>query len=211
MSAIVPMITLYEVPWSTNVERVVLACGHKGIPVEHVVVPDTDRSHVRAVSGQDLVPVIEHDGNVVHDSPRILEYLEERFPDPPLYPRDPGRRAELRTFIEWFNRVWKRPPNEIAAELDGDAPDRDRVAALSSEMKASLDLFADLLHDRPFLWGPSFSAADCIAYPFLKYATARDPADRETFHLVLEDHLPLGAAHGPIRAWIERVAALPRA
>lgn len=204
------MITLYEVAWSTNVERVVLACGHKGIPLDHVVVPDADRSRVRAVSGQDLVPVIEHEGRVVHDSPRILEYLEERFPDPPLYPREPPRRAELRVFIDWFNRVWKRPPNAIVAELESGSPDSGRIAAWSSEMKASLDLFADLLHDRPFLWGSSFSAADCIAYPFLKYATERDPADRETFHRVLEEHLPLGPAHGPIRTWIERGAALPR-
>jgi glutathione S-transferase len=78
------------------------------------------------------------------------------------------------------------------------------------EMKASLDLFADLLRGRAFLWGSTLSAADCIAYPFLKYAVARDPADRETFHLVLEEHLPLGPAHGPIRDWIERVGALPR-
>lgn len=204
------MIRLYEVPWSTNVERVLLACGHKGIPLEHVVIPGDDRSQIRAASGQDLVPVIQHDGNVVHDSPRILEYLEERFPDRPLYPREPARRAELRIFIDWFNQVWKRPPNAIAAELDGGSPDAGRVAELGAEMKASLDLFADLLHARPFLWGSALSAADCIAYPFLKYAVFRDPADVETFHRVLEEHLALGPAHGPIRAWIERVDALPR-
>jgi glutathione S-transferase len=204
------VIRLYEVPWSTNVERVALACGHKGIPIEHAVVPSDDRSQVRAVSGQDLVPVIEHDGNVVHDSPRILEYLEERFPDPPLYPQEAARRAELRIFIDWFNRVWKRPPNAIAAELDGGSPDAGRIAVLSAEMKASLDLFADLLHDRPFLWGSSFTAADCIAYPFLKYAVARDPSDQETFHVVLEKHLSLGPALGPVRTWIDRVATLPR-
>lgn len=204
------MIRLYEVPWSTNVERVTLACGHKGIPLEHVVLPDDDRSRVRAVSGQDLVPVIEHDGNVVHDSPRILEYLEERFPDPPLYPRQPARRAELAIFIDWFNRVWKGPPNAIAAELEGGSPDAARIESLSAEMERSLDLFAGLLHGRPFLWGSAPSAADCIAYPFLKYATGRDPDDRETFHRVLEERLPLGAAHGPVREWIGRVARLPR-
>ena len=67
---------------------------------------------------------------VLTDSPVILEYLEERFPDPPLYPAEPARRAELRTFVDWFNRVWKRPPNLIVDEEREAEPDRDRIAEL---------------------------------------------------------------------------------
>ena len=50
------VIRLYEIPFSTNVERVTLALAHKGIAVEHVAVDPADRSPVRDVSGQDLVP-----------------------------------------------------------------------------------------------------------------------------------------------------------
>ena len=53
----------------------------------------TDRSPVEAVSGQGLVPVIEDDGLVVADSTVILEYLDRRYPDRPLYPADPAARA----------------------------------------------------------------------------------------------------------------------
>ena len=204
------MIRLYAIPYSTNVERVTLALAHKGLEAEPVMLDPADRSAVVELSSQDLVPVIEHDGRVIADSPVILEYLEELRPDPPLYPRDPARATEVRVFIDWFNCVWKRPPNEIAEAIDGGSPDSERIDALSGEMARSLDWFESLLGARPFLFGDEVSAADFIAFPFLKYAAAIDPADDETFHRVLHDHQPLGDAHGRLAAWIERVDALPR-
>ena len=107
----VDLIRVYRIPFSTNVERVALAAGHKGVAVEWVDVDPVDRSPVRAVSGQDLVPVVEADGQVLFDSPLILAWLEERHPEPPLYPADEARRAEVQTFLDWFNLLWKRPPN----------------------------------------------------------------------------------------------------
>ncbi len=92
------------------------------IEVEWIDVDPNDRSEVVRVSGQELVPVLVDGDRILTDSPVILEYLEERFPDPPLYPADPARRAELRTFVDWFNRVWKRPPNLIVdEEIEGRA------------------------------------------------------------------------------------------
>ena len=83
------VIRLYAIPYSTNVERVGLALAHKGLDADVVMSDAGDRSPVRELSGQDLVPVIEHDGRVIADSTAILEYLEELQPEPPLYPRDP--------------------------------------------------------------------------------------------------------------------------
>ena len=105
------MIELYRLRYSTNVERVTLALAHKGLEFESVWIDPEDRGAVEAVSGQPLVPVLVEDGRVIFDSTAILEYLEERCADPPLYPRDPGRRAEIVIFVDWFNRVWKVPPN----------------------------------------------------------------------------------------------------
>ncbi|MDX6515275.1 MAG: hypothetical protein QOH73_941, partial [Gaiellaceae bacterium] len=66
------------------------------------------------------------------------------------------------------------------------------------------------LAGRDFLFG-GFSAADCAAFPFVKYALLYDGADEEPFHRILRDHLPLGADHVRLAAWIQRVDALPRA
>src|SRR4051812_45226050 len=58
-----------RIPFSTNVERVSLALAHKGVAVEWVDVDPRDRTPVREVSGQDLVPVLQTDQNeVIADS-----------------------------------------------------------------------------------------------------------------------------------------------
>lgn len=203
------MLRVYRIPFSTNVERVALALGHKGVEVEWVDVDPADRAPVEAVSGQPLVPVlVEEDGAVVVDSQAILYRLEELVPEPPLFPRERARRAELGIFLDWFDRVWKRPPNVIALELERAEPDRERVARLGAAIRAALDRFEALLDGRDFLFG-EFSAADCAAFPFLKYGLLHDPDDTELFHRILVEHQPL--AHPRLEAWIRRVDARPRA
>jgi glutathione S-transferase len=201
---------LYAIPLSTNVERVALALGHKGIDAEVVMCDPADRTQIRDVSGQDLVPVLDDEGFVVVDSSRIIEHLEERFPDPPLFPAESARRAETQVFVDWFNRVWKVPPNRIDAELVLDAPDHVLVEALAAEMHASLTLFEGMLDGRSHLLGDEFSAADCAAFPFLKYGLWLRDDDDEPFHRVLAEHLWLDGGYPRVEHWLRRVNERPR-
>jgi glutathione S-transferase len=201
---------LYRATWSTNCERVTLALGHKGLDAEDVWIEYSDRSAVEKVSGQPLVPVLAFDGEVLHDSPRIIARLEELHPEPPLFPADRARRAELDVFTEWFQHVWKRPPNEIERILGLPETDTHHIQELSNLMSRWLDFFESMLAERDYLFGDAFSAADCIAYPFLKYAAGRDPADDELFHRILDEHQTV-EGRPRLAAWIERVAALPGA
>jgi glutathione S-transferase len=205
------MLRLYRAPFSTNVERVALGLAHKGLEVESVQISYEDRSPVVEVSGQGFVPVLVDGDEVVVDSTRILRHLEERWPDPPLFPRDPARCAELDVFLDWFNEVWKEAPNGIEDEKELDDPDERRIDELAGRMRASLDVFEGLLDGRDYLFGDEFSAADCAAFPFLKYGALRDPADDELFHLILEEHLALNDEHPRLRDWIARVNERPRA
>ena len=204
------MIRVFVIPFSTNVERVALALGHKGVAAEAVEVDPESRGEVLRASGQRLVPVADFDGEVVADSPAILGRLEELHPDPPLWPAERSRRAELDVFVDWFNRVWKVAPNAIAEAIEGGAPDQFALDAHAAELSAALGLFEALLDGRPYLFGDELSAADCVAFPFVKYAAVRDPADDEVFHHVLHEHLRLGDAHPRLGAWIDRVDGLPR-
>ena len=103
-------------------------------------------------------------------------------------------------FLDWFNEVWKVAPNAIEDELERDDPDRARVRSSGARMRDSLDLFERLLDGRDHLFGDDFSAADCAAFPFLKYAKLRDPEDDELFHRILEDNLRLdGGLPAPVR------------
>jgi glutathione S-transferase len=192
------VIQLYRAPWSTNVQRVTMALAHKGLGHDDVVISYDDRAPVIEVSAQPLVPVLVVDGEVIADSMTIVARLEELAPDPPLYPSAPADRALLDVFVDWFNRVWKVEPNEIEAG--------GPVAELAATMARRLDMFEAMLADRDFLFR-TFSAADCCAYPFLKYAAGRAPADDEPFHQILDRHQSI-AGRPRLAAWIERVSAL---
>jgi glutathione S-transferase len=202
---------LYRIPFSTNVERVALALAHKGIEVEYVDVPADDRSEVVRISGQELVPVLVDGERVISDSPVILDYLEERFPEPPLYPADPARRAEVRVFLDWFNLLWKRPPNLIAAEELKPEPDRARIAELEQRIADALPVFENLLAGRDFFFGDELTVADVTAFPFLKYAVLWTEGDPDRFHEILRDTMRLDGRYPRLEAWIHRIDALPRA
>ena len=204
------VLRVYRIPFSTNVERVSLALAHKGLDVEWIDVDPADRSPVERVSGQSLVPVLVDDGRVVFDSTAILRFLERLQPDPALFPRNEAKRAELDVFLDWFNRVWKRPPNEIEAERGQADPDQARIDELGQELTGSLDLFEALLAGRDYLFG-DLSAADCAAFPFLKYGVLFDEGDTEEFHLILREFLALDGGYPRLEAWIRRVDAHPRA
>ena len=93
------MIRLYRARFSTNVERVAFALALNGLEAESVWISYEDRSVVEQVSGQPLVPVLDYDGEILVESMDIVRFLDERHPDPPLYPPDP---AEVLGFIDWF-------------------------------------------------------------------------------------------------------------
>jgi glutathione S-transferase len=202
------VIRLYRARFSTNVERVALALALKGLEAESVWITYDDRSPVEQVSGQPLVPVVDYEGEILVESMDIVRTLDERYPDPPLYPPD---APNVRVFIDWFNRAWKRAPNEIEAELGKPDPDRVRIKTLEERMLHWLDRFEEVLSPNDYLFGDTLTAADICAFPFLKYATLHDPEDDELFHLILRDRQRDGAERPRLAAWIDRVNALPRA
>jgi maleylpyruvate isomerase len=205
-----PSVRLYRAEWSTNCERVGLALAYKDIEAQSVLIEYSNRAPVEAISGQGLVPVIEDAGEVIHDSVAIMRHLDRRTPEPPLFPADPTCRAGVEVFIGWFEHVYKAPPNAIEAELEKDRPDLALVGRLGAEMETRLDVFEGLLDAGDYLVAGQLTAADFVAYPFLKYTVGRDPADSERFHEILERYQPLGD-RPRLGAWIERIEALPRA
>jgi glutathione S-transferase len=199
------MIRVHRVPFSTNVERVALAGGHKGLPIEWVDHPDDDRSAVVELSGQRLVPVAEFGPEIVRGSMRIVERIESERPDPPLFPADgPERDAALIT-TDWFDRVWKGPPNA----LDGpEPPDADALRGRSRRWTGWL---AGLLGEEDYFGGDALGIVDVCAFPFLKYAVLDpEPGDDQAFHAILAELLRADP-HPRLDEWVRRVDAHPRA
>ena len=203
------MVRLVRAPWSTNVERVALALAHKGVEVESVVIDYSDRTKAIELSGQGLVPVLDDDGTVVADSRRILRHLEATRPDPPLFPSDPCRRAGLEVFMEWFDEVWKGPPNAIADALDAGTADHDEIARHAARMDAWQDVFED------FLARPRLPARRVLRrrlpglpVPEVRRASPSRPTTRPSTTCSIE-HLTVEGRPN-LAAWIERMDARPQ-
>lgn len=211
-----------RVPHSTNVERIALAAGHKGLTVEWVDVDPDDRRVVREASGQDLVPVLlADDDTVVTDSPRILAWIESRFPTPSLWPSDPGDAALADVFCHRFNEVWKGPPNRLAALLGPVGFETSRLSRTEARavdddterLRTWLGRFEDRLDGLDHLGGDAFGICDVTAFPFLRFGVdAPEPGDDDPFHRVLHERGAFDAdSHPRLAAWVARVRERPRA
>jgi glutathione S-transferase len=71
--------------------------------IRHSLVPGFHIPTLRRVSGQSLVPVLKLDGEIISDSTKIIAALEQRFPDPPLYPSDPDARRRALELEDYFD------------------------------------------------------------------------------------------------------------
>lgn len=178
------MLTLYDAPRCPYCARVRIVLAEKGVEVETVEVDLEDRpAWIYEKNPTGRVPVLEEDGLALPESRVLMEYLEERFPEPPLLPADPAARALARLPIERFD--------SLAAAYY--ALRRDEAGAWDRLQERLADLDSDLAA-RPFLGGAAYSLADVAYLPWI----LRLPG--------------LGvdlAPYAAIRAWVERLAQRP--
>ena len=116
--------------------------------------------------------------------------------------------ALVQIFIEWFNEVWKGPPNALDDTYPNPHP---AEGPLLRRIEGWTDRLDDRLSRTKYLFGDEVGAADVIAYPFLRYAVDEpDPADEDPFHRILHQVLAPGEHFG-LDLWIGRMAGLPQA
>ena len=136
--------------------RIVLA--EKGVPYETVEIDLSDRpAWLYEKNPRGKVPVIEEDEFVMPESSVIMEYLDERFPEPALLPDDPADRAAARLWIWDFDR---RLGDDYYAARRGEDDARERLTA----RLATLDMW---LEGRQFLAGGGYGLADIAYVPWI--------------------------------------------
>jgi glutathione S-transferase len=121
----------------------------------------------RAASLTGTIPcLVLDDGSPLPESSVILDYLEERFPEPALQPADPEGRARVRLIRTLAQANLTDAMIELFHDLAHGAGDAARPKALA-RFERGLALLERLLPDDGFAAGPAFTAADCVLGPAL--------------------------------------------
>ena len=142
------------------------------------------------------IPVIVEDGNVLFESCIINEYLEEKYPDPPLMPKNPYWRGRGRVLIDYALNYAHQPYWDLRAEMRKPEAERNTKVAEEKQrqLRALLEYLEAALGDKNFFLG-DFSLADIAIIPrFLR---------AETYGALPASGLPR------LSAWLRRMKERP--
>jgi len=127
------------------------------------VAPGDDPARLGEVNPYGETPTLLDRDLALYDTAVIAEYLDERFPHPPLMPVDPINRAKARLMISRLSRDWLAPVNEL--EHSGKL--RRPPAALKRNIRDGLTVLSPLLARQAFFMGAEYSLADATITPLL--------------------------------------------
>jgi RNA polymerase-associated protein len=185
MGSLGSVITLYDAARCPYCGRVRIVLAEKDVEYEAIEIDLDDRPawiYEKNVTGR--VPVIEEDGWVLPESAVIMEYLEERHPEPPLLAADPADRALARLWI--FRHADLTTP--YYALRRGKEEAREQLDAQLARLDAALSL-------RPWLGGAGYGLADIAYVPWILRAQSLLGVDLDV--------------HPSLAGWAERILERP--
>ena len=163
-------IKLYDAVPSSNSDRVKIALYEKGLHYERVTLSlakkDQKRPEFLKLNPYGKVPVIDDDGQVLFESCIINEYLDEKYPDPPLTPEDPYLRGRGRVLVDYALNYMHEPYWALRGEMLKAVNDRN-AAVIEEKHRSLRDLLQYLeeaLGDKTFFLG-DLSLTDIAIVP----------------------------------------------
>lgn len=155
------VMTIYSDPRSPDSHRVRMVLAEKGITVEILDADPSDPGEeVLELNSYGSLPTLVDRDLVLYESRIIMEYLDERFPHPPLLPVDPVHRAHARLFLHRVDEDWFRPMQAIIANGDPDGGARKRL-------RESLITTAPVFGAHPYFMSEELTLVDCSIAPVL--------------------------------------------
>ncbi len=173
---------LYSGPLSLFARKIEIALGEKNLSFERIMAPFTQTEgytpklpEIMAANPKGQVPVLIDGDVTLYDSTVILEYLEDAYPDPPLYPKNASARARCRLLELYADEVMLVPLKALMhrSEPWDDAPRRSALEVKARDAETVLaNQFARLdadLGEGAYFCG-AFGAADIALFMSVHYA-----------------------------------------
>lgn len=155
--------TFYSDPSCQYSHRVRIVLAEKGVTVDikdHE--PDSIPKEVTDINPYNSLPTLIDRDLVLYEHKVMMEYLDERFPHPPLLPVYPVARGESRQLISRIDRDWSSKVDIILA-----AKSKDSVTRARKELRESLLAIAEVFDDKPYFMSEEFTLVDCCVAPIL--------------------------------------------
>ena len=155
---------LFSDPSDHYCQRVRIVLEEKGISSEII---DTDKNNINAeileASPYSTLPVLVDRDVCLYDSVTLMEYLDERFPHPPLLPVYPVARANIRLYIKRIANDWCTIFDRLVDEKPKEAEEKK----LKKQLKALIVSSNPIFKEKPFFMNEEFSLVDCCIAPIL--------------------------------------------
>lgn len=158
------IMTLYSGPLDPYSHRARIVLAEKGVTFDLFEI-DVDRQpeELAEINPFISVPTLVDRDLVLYESEIIMEYLDERFPHPPLMPVYPVARARSRLWMYRVNREWYSLVDKI---LDPNCSEEDKPL-IRKQLRESLISVGPVLDELPYFMSEDFSLVDCAIAPLL--------------------------------------------
>lgn len=143
--------------------RVRIVLAEKAVTVDIIDVdPFNKPDELADVNPYNELPALVDRDLVLYEPNVMMEYLDERFPHPPLLPVYPVARAESRLFMYRIERDWAR-----LADLILTSKDKEAVAQAQKELREGLISVSPIFEEKPYFMSEEFTIVDCCLAPIL--------------------------------------------
>jgi glutathione S-transferase len=206
-------ITLYWGSGSPFSWRVLLALQFKGLPYDSQMLHFDKQEHqspqMLKMNPRGRVPVLKDDDYVVFESVAILYYLDEKYPDPPIFGRTPEEAGVIMRVICEFQAYQEPSLQKVVS------------AIFENEVAEDVDVLTDAMHvvgreartiegrlsKEEWVVGAGYSAIDMVIFPWIQLL--RRALNRPAAAALSARFLPMERNYPALARWIKRIESLP--
>jgi len=158
------VMTLFSAPDDPASHRTRIVLAEKGVEIEIVnVTPGRFPEDLLDLNPDHSLPTLVDRDLVLYDSRVIMEYLDERFPHPPLMPVDPVSRAQFRLALHRIERDWYG----LANQIDSEPATARNLTKMRSDLRDLILQSVDFFKIKPYFMSDEFSLVDASIAPIL--------------------------------------------